>query len=50
MIVPAAICTSSSAATTRKYFQTRLWLGVSGRNTDSTGSIGASSGLLRKYS
>ena len=50
MIVPARICTSSNAATTRKYFQIRFWLGVSGRNFASTGSIGASSGLFRKNS
>ena len=30
MIVPAAICTSSTAATTRKYLPTLRWLGVSG--------------------
>ena len=50
MMMPAAICTSSSAATTRKYLPMRFWLGVSGRNVASTGSIGASSGLFRKNS
>ena len=33
MIVPATIWTRSSAATTRKYFPIRFWLGVNGRNT-----------------
>ena len=47
MIVPAAICTSSTAATTRKYLPTLRWLGVSGRNLASTGSIGASIRMFR---
>src|SRR3984885_12269715 len=37
MMMPARIWTSSSAATTRKYFQIRFWLGVSGRKVASTG-------------
>src|SRR5262252_8860163 len=46
MIIPAAICSSSTAATTRKYFPVLRWLGVSGRNLTSVESIGRPSGEL----
>ena len=50
MIVPAAICSSSTTATTRKYLATLRWLSVSGPNRASTGSIGASSGWFSQAS
>jgi hypothetical protein len=50
MIVPAVIWTSNNSATTMKYLPMRFWLGVSGRNSASSGSVGASSGLFRKNS
>ncbi len=50
MMVPAAICNSSTAATNRKYLPALRWLGVSGWRLASTGSIGASSGWLSQNS
>ena len=50
LIVPAAICASSTSATRMKYLPTARWLGVSGPNFASTGSIGASSGSFSQYS
>src|SRR6185312_2618192 len=38
MIEPTRICTSSTPATTRKYFHSAFWLGVGARNFSSTGS------------
>ncbi len=49
MMMPAPICTSKSAATTRKYLPIRLWLGVGGRNVASTGSQDALAIVLRTW-
>ena len=52
VVVPALLISGGAAIVVgyRRRSRMRFWLGVSGRNVASTGSIGASSGLLRKNS